>query len=264
MTAHEYYQQGKLREAVGAALDDVKQHPADASKRGFLAELLCFSGDLERADRQLDAVSPQDADAAMEAHQFRHLIRAEQARQQYYTAGRLPEFLKQDITPDLKLHLEAAVLLRAGQSAEAVRLLGDAREERPKLAGTCDGKPFEDICDLDDPTSSFFEVLTAMGDYYWVPMDRVESIEFAPPTRPRDLLWRRAHLTVRDVPDADVYFPVLYGGSAGDTDDAIRLGRATEWRGETGGPVRGVGQRVFLIGDEDRSILELKKLAFSI
>jgi type VI secretion system protein ImpE len=261
MTSHEFYQQGKLREAVGAALDDVKLHPADASKRGFLAELLCFAGAFERADRQLDAVSAQDADAAMEAHQFRHLIRAEQARQQFYIAGRMPEFLKQDITPDLKLHMEAAVLLRAGQTAEAVRLLGEAREQRSKLAGTCDGKAFEDICDLDDLTSSFFEVLTAMGDYYWVPMDRVESIEFAPPTRPRDLLWRRAHLTVRDIPDADVYFPVLYAGSAADATESIRLGRATEWRGENGAPIRGAGQRVFLVGDEDRSILELKKLA---
>jgi type VI secretion system protein ImpE len=262
MTAHQFFQQGKLREAVGAALEDVKLHPADSSKRGFLAELLCFAGDFDRADKQLDAVSPSDADAAMEALQFRHLIRAEQARLQFYTAGRLPEFLKQDITPDLKQHLEAAVLLRAGQITEAVKLLGDAREERLKVAGVCDGKAFEDIFDLDDLTSSFFEVLTAKGDYYWIPMDRVESIEFAPPTRPRDLLWRRAHLMVRDTPDADVYFPVLYGGSAADVNDELRLGRTTEWRGENGAPVRGVGQRVFLVGDEDRPILELKKLAF--
>jgi type VI secretion system protein ImpE len=262
MTAHDHYQKGSLQEAVAAALEDVKQHPTDSGKRGFLAELLCFTGDLERADRQLDAVSQQDPETVMVVDLFRQLIRAEQARQQFYTEGRLPEFLNHDITPDLRLHLEAAVLLRDGLAAEAAGVLAKAQEQRPKVAGTCDGKPFEDLRDLDDLTASFFEVLTSKGDYYWIPIGHVESVEFRPPTRPHDLLWRRAHLIVRGVPDAEVFLPVLYAGTAADANDQIRLGRATEWRGDTGALVRGLGQRVFLAGEEDRPILELQKLTF--
>jgi type VI secretion system protein ImpE len=262
MTAHDHYQKGRLRESVTAALEDVKQHPTDPSKRGFLAELLCLSGDLERADRQLDALGQQDPATVMEVNLFRQLIRAEQARQQFYTEGRLPEFLNQDITPDLRLHLEAAVLLRDGMTAEAADVLGKAKEQQPKVAGICDGKPFEDLCDLDDLTSSFLEVLSSKGEYFWIPLDRIESLEFGSWTRPRDLLWRRAHLIVRAGPDADVYLPVVYAGSAVDANDQIRLGRATEWRGGGGAPVRGLGQRVFLFGEEDRAILELQKLTF--
>lgn len=262
MTAHDYYQKGSLREAVVAALEDVKQHPTDTGKRGFLAELLCFTGDLERADRQLDAVGQQDPEAVMEVSLFRQLIQAEQARQQFYTNGRLPEFLNHEITPDLRLHLEAAVLLRDGLAAEAAGVLAKAQEQRPKVAGTCDGKPFEDLSDLDDLTSSFLEVLTSRGEYFWIPLGQVESIEFGPWTRPRDLLWRRAHLIVRGGPDAEVFLPVLYPGTAADTNDQIRLGRATEWRGASGAPVRGFGQRIFLAGEEDRPILELQKLTF--
>ncbi len=264
MTAHDLYQLGKLGEAVAAALDDVKKHPTDAGKRGFLAELLCLTGDFERADRQLDALSQQDPETLTQVGLFRLLIHAEQSRQQFYSAGRLPEFLDQDITPILRLHLEAAVLLRDGRAAEAAGLLGKAQEERPRIAGTCDGKPFEDFCDLDDLTSSFFEVLTDKGEYFWIPMGRVESVEFAAWTRPRDLVWRRAHMIVRGGPDAEVFLPALYAGSAAAANDQVRLGRATEWLGEAGAPVRGVGQRVFLVGEEDRPILELQKVVFGV
>ncbi len=262
MTAHDFYQAGRLREAVTAALDDVKRHPADVGKRGFLAELLCLSGDWERADRQLDAAGEPDPETLVEITQFRHLIHAEIARQQFFSSGRMPEFLNNDITPDLRMHLEAAVLLRDGKQAEAYEVLARAVEQRPKSAGTCNRTPFEDFCDLDDLTSSFFEVLSSNGGYYWVPFSRIESIEFSAPTHPRDLFWRRAYMIVRDGPDAEVYLPALYAGSASDPDDQIRLGRATEWRGEAGMPVRGFGQRLFLVGENDVSILELKKLTF--
>src|SRR5215510_7733214 len=123
MTAHDLYQQGKLRDAVAAALDEVKQRPADSAKRGFLAELLSISGDLERADRQLDALGLQDPETMVEINLFRQVIRAEQARQQFFAAGRLPEFLNNDITPDLRLHLEASILLREKREAEAAAVL---------------------------------------------------------------------------------------------------------------------------------------------
>jgi type VI secretion system protein ImpE len=262
MTAHEQYQQGKLREAVAAALEDVKKNPADASKRGFLAELLCLSGELDRADRQLDALGQQDPETMMEVSLFRHLIHAEKIRQEVFTSGRLPEFVNKEITPVLRLHLEAAVQVRAGMPAEAAKLLAQAQQERPAVSGTCNGKPFEGFCDLDDMTSSFFEVLTSTGMYYWIPYDRVESLEFGSMTRPRDLMWRCAQMVVREGPDAEVFVPAIYAGSSGDQHDEIRLGRATDWRSEGGAPVRGFGQRVFLMGEEDCPILEIKKLTF--
>jgi protein involved in temperature-dependent protein secretion len=37
----------------------------------------------------------------------------------------------------------------------------------------------------------------------------------------------------------------------------------TDWRGGDGGPVRGTGQRTFLVGEESVSILELKEITFT-
>jgi type VI secretion system protein ImpE len=263
MNAQDHYRAGNLRDAVTAALDDVKHHPTDVGKRGFLCELLCLTGDLERAERQLDVLGQQDPQAQLGVSLFRQLIRAEQARQQFHAVGRVPEFLSEDIAPDLRLRLEASVLLRDGKALQANEVLMRAEEQRPKLTGTADGQPFDDLRDLDDLTASFFEVLTSTGKYYWVPLERVEMVEFRPPAQSRDLLWRSARMTVRGGPDGEVFIPVLYAGSATDPDDRIRLGRMTEWRGGEGAPVRGVGQRMFLVGGEDRPILEFQTLTIN-
>jgi type VI secretion system protein ImpE len=123
------------------------------------------------------------------------------------------------------------------------------------VQGTCDGNPCHDFRDLDDQLSCILEVLTSLGAYYWIPISQVESIEFHEPTRSRDLIWRRTHLSVRDGPDGEVYLPVLYPGAAAEPDDLIRLGRQTDWRGGDAAPVRGVGQRTFLVGDTESDLL---------
>ena len=261
--AQEHYREGRLQEALTAATGDVRQRPTDSGRRTFLCELLCLAGDLERADRQLDALSHQQPDGALSTSLFRQVLRAEQARQQFFTDGRLPELLGPP-PPALKLLLEASIRLREGQTGEAAELLARAEEERPRVTGICDGTAFDDLRDLDDRTASVLEVLTSNGKYYWVPLERVELIEFRPPARPRDLLWRRAHLIVRDGPDGEVFLPTLYAGSQAEPDDRLRLGRATEWRGGDGTPTWGVGQRTLLVGDEARPILEIKEIAVTM
>jgi type VI secretion system protein ImpE len=262
MNARDYYATGQLKDAIAAQLAEVKQHPADSARRGFLCELLCFAGDLERVDLQLDTMGNQEPNLALGISLFRHLVRAEQARQEFYTTGRLPEFLEVP-SPALKLHMQASIALREGKNQEAVQLLAAAEAQRPHPAGSCNGQAFTDLRDLDDLTASFFEVLTSNGKYYWIPTEKVESIEFHPPTRPRDLLWRRVRMIVHGGPDGEVYLPTIYAGSQADPDERMRLGRATDWRQASDAPVRGIGQRTFLVGDEARAILDMKELSFT-
>jgi type VI secretion system protein ImpE len=94
-----------------------------------------------------------------------------------------------------------------------------------------------------------------------VPLEKIERVAFHAPSVPRDLLWRRAQLTCRGGgPDVEVCVPVLYAGAHSEADDTLRLGRMTDWRGGDGVPVRGVGQRTFLVGTADRSVLEIKEI----
>ena len=259
MTPNELFQAGRLDEAVTAAVEAVKKNPTDTAVRGFFCELLCTAGDFERADKQLDVLSQQDPRAQVGISMFRQLIRAETARQQFFSEGRVPEVLEEP-SPVLQLHLEASVHLRDGQKDKAVELLSRAAEQRARVSGVCDGEKFDDFRDMDDLIAPLMEVLTSTGKYFWIPIERVESIEFHKPERPRDLIWRRAHMVVTGGPDGEVFLPTIYAGTHATGDAQLRLGRGTDW--SDGQPVQGHGLRMFLLGDQDKTILQLETIEF--
>lgn len=261
-TGHELYRQGRLADAIAAMNAEVKAHPTDLAARGFLAELLCFDGNHQRVDLLLDQMAGLDASLAVPLALLRQLVRADVARQQFHEEGRLPEFLDAP-TPWVKGYLQASILVREGKLAEAAGVLAAAEAERPRVAGSHDGTDFDDFRDLDDLAPGILEVYTSTGKFFWIPLERVRELEFRPPQRPRDLLWRQAFMLVENGPEGEVYLPALYAGSMRATDEALKLGRATEWVGAEGEPVRGVGQRSFLLGEIDVPMLELGRLTFT-
>lgn len=257
-----HFHAGRLTEAVAAASAAVKKAPADIGARVLLAEMLAFSGNAERADVILDAAADIDPPAAMAVAEFRQLLRAEVARRQLFRDGRVPEFLGEP-TPTQRAALAALVALRSGDAAEAARLAAEGEAARPHAAGTMAGRHFVDLRDADDLLAGSFEVLTTTGKYFWIPIERVASVEFHPPKRPRDLLWRRASMSVHSGPDGDVYIPTTYAPPDGLDDPSLMLGRSTDWVGPETGPVRGVGLRTFLVGDEAATIMELTDITFA-
>lgn len=259
--AKELLEAGNLSEAIQAMNEDVKKHPTDVQRRGFLAELLCAGGRLDRADAQLEVIVQQEPKAAVSAALLRQLIRAETARRDFYAAGRLPEFL--DVPPTyVQSCIEASIHMREKRPDEAMRLLERAEEQRPRPKGTCNGKPFDDLRDLDDMTAGVFEVLTSTGKFYWIPVERARSIEFRKPERLGDLVWRRAAMSVASGPDGEVFLPATYCAAGADLDDRTLLGRVTEWRGGDGAPMRGIGQVSFLVGEESVPIMQLDSVDF--
>jgi type VI secretion system protein ImpE len=153
------------------------------------------------------------------------------------------------------------VALRAGDAAGAERESAAAEAARPRVSGSHGGHAFDDMRDADDLLAASFEVLTTTGKYFWVPFERVQSVEFHAPRRPRDLLWRRASMSVAEGPDGDVYIPAIYAPPEG-ADESLLLGRSTDWVGPESGPVRGLGLRTFLLGEEAATIMELGTLGF--
>lgn len=259
--ATEEFKAGRLADALAAAIDQVRNSPADRGKRMFLAELFCFSGELERADTQLNNLFQPDAPDLMPVTLFRQLVRGETARREVFSKGRMPEFVTQP-PEHVKLHLEASIRARENKPGEAAELLAKAESMRPAISGDCDGVPFNDFRDLDDLIAPVLEVITANGNYYWVPIETVELLEFHKPERTRDLYWRPAHLIVTEGPDGIVYVPALYPHSYGSGDDAVRLGRRTDWSGGENAPYSGAGLREYLVGDGAKSIMEIGTVTF--
>jgi type VI secretion system protein ImpE len=258
------FRAGHLSEAIAAANAAVRKSATDVGARILLAELLVFSGNLERADVMLDASGDLDPMLGVVIAEFRQIIRGEQARRQVFRDGRVPEFLA-DPTAAQRSALAALTAQREGDLAEAGRLAAQAEAERVHPAGSSAGQRFDDLRDADDLLSTCFEVITTTGKYFWVAPETVLSIEFHPPKRPRDLYWRRASMQVSNGPDGEVYLPALYPVDAADPalTDALRLGRATDWHqaGE-GAPVRGMGAVTLLVGEDPMTLMELGTLTF--
>jgi type VI secretion system protein ImpE len=260
-TASTLFRAGRLKPAVEAANAAVRRDPADLSARVLLAELLVFAGNFERADTILDAAQQIDPAVMIGIAEFRQLVRAAIARRQYGREGRVPDFLGEP-TPSLRASLAAQVALRAGDTQEAARRAAEAEELRPRVAGHAGDAPFDDFRDADDLHAGFFEILTTTGKYFWVPTERVASIEFHPPRRARDLAWRRASVSVIAGPDGEVYLPAIYDTDKPDISDELLLGRATDWIAPEEGPALGLGQHVFLIGEEAVAMMDLTTLRF--
>jgi type VI secretion system protein ImpE len=261
LNAKQLLEAGQIEEAIKLMNDEVKRNPTDVHRRGLLAELLCVAGRLERADAQLDLIAQQDTKAALRVALMRQLIRAETARRDFFTSGRLPEFL--DVPPPyIQRYVEASIQIREKHASEAKKLLDQAEELRPKVKGSCNGKPFDDLRDLDDLTAAVFEVLTSTGKFYWIPVERVNSIEFRKPERTCDLIWRRAAMSVTGGPEGEVYVPATYVANGNAASEQALLGRVTEWVGGDGSPMRGVGQVCFLVGDNSVPIMQMETLTF--
>ncbi len=263
MNANELFQAGDLQAAIAAATVDLKAKPTDVAQRLFLAELLWFNGQLDRVEKQLETISMQTTQAAMTLALYRQILRGEVAREQVLREGRPPEIVT-ELPADAKSTLEALLALRLGQQAEAARLLAQAESERQPVSGTCNGREFNEFRDLDDRVAGVLEVITSTGKYYWVPWQNIESLEMEPPKVPLDLIYRRTQIEVIGGPNGEVHVPTRYvAGKDEQLDDALHLGRATDWLGEEGGLVQGRGLRTLLVGDDDMSIMEIETLSFT-
>ena len=230
MTATDLFQAGRLDEAVQALGVDLRSDPTDSKRRTFLFELLCFSGDYDRAEKQLDILADSSHEAAMGSLLYRSALQAERTRRRMFESGEFPH--------------------------------GDA----PPIAGQLDDRNCESIEDADPRLGARLEVFAA-GAYLWIPYEHIASVEIQPPARLRDLLWIPAMLHTgpafkgREL--GEVLLPVLTPLASKQIDGAVRLGRQTEWQEAPNAQFIPAGQKMFLADGEEYPILEVRRLQFS-
>jgi type VI secretion system protein ImpE len=230
--AQDLYREGRLTEAVESLQAHLRDQPADARARTFLFELLCFGGEFERARKQLSALAQESNDTRLGVTFYLAALTAEIDRQTFYEEN--------------------------------------ARAEPPEgtsVSGTCNGKPFIGIRDLDSRLGGALEFLAA-GKYHRIAFRNLVRIEFNAPVQLRDLYWRaaRAETTGQLGSSAidSMLVPVLYPQTFLFDDDQTRLGRATDFALGPSGAEIPCGQRILLIGDEQIPLLEIESLEFDI
>lgn len=252
---------GNLTAAVESALGLVKSNPTVYSARSFLFELSLFSGEWDRADRQLDVIGHQDANAAIGSLIYRQNISAERDRIKFFTEGLRPETPEapSECVNDL---FTANDLIREGKTAEARELLDKVEEERPAFSCTVNGEGFSDFRDYNEPTMCVFEAIVK-DSYVWLPFESVKSITFMEQKSLRDVYWPQATFELNSGTNGELFLPSLYVNSWKHADDQVRLGRTVDWR-EAGDDIFiGEGTRVFTMDGKDKPVLDLKTIEFN-
>lgn len=252
---------GDLGSAVQAALNYVKANPVDHQARTFLFELSLFSGDWERAGRQLDAIGHQDAKAMIGTMIYRQCIEAEKKRARYFSDGLKPEFLT-DVPNYVYGLLTANNRIREGNVDEAREILDQTEEERPAFPCTVNGEAAEDFRDYNDLTAGIMEVIIK-DSYVWVPFEQIEKITINEPQSLRDLFWLQGTMETANGTNGEVFFPLLYVNSFKHDDDKVRLGRMTDWRDMGSEIYQGEGTKLFWVNGEAKPITELKEVIFT-
>jgi type VI secretion system protein ImpE len=259
MTASDLFHAGRLRDAIDAQVAKVKSAPADNPARFFLFELFLFAGDLDRARKQLDVLRYDDPKHSAAVEQYRNALDAEARRRAVFAGNEHPKGLT--AAPEhVRLRVEALPYLARGEYAEARKRLDAANAAVPAVKGTLNDLPIDGLYDADDRLGTVLEVFGTGGVYSWVPLESVASVTLNPPKSPRDVALRPAHVVLHDGLEGDVLLPGLYPGSHEHPDDAVRLGRATEWV-TAGDGHRGAGGKLFLAGDNPVEFVKWQDLA---
>jgi len=229
MNAAQLFHEGKVRQAQQALSEWLRNRPADISQRTFLFELLCFSGDWERAERHLSILAKGDPQKEMGAVLYLSALHAERTRHDMAAKGARPESLAAS-----------------------------------RLCGTLNGQPFHSISDADPAIGTRFEIFAA-GSYSLLAFEHIQSIRIEAPRRLRDTLWTPAIVRTNSSLHAgelgEVLVPVLYPFSWKSPYESVWLGRETRWA-EEHGHEQPAGQKMLLVDDREVPLLEVRELEF--
>ncbi|HMD69984.1 MAG TPA: type VI secretion system accessory protein TagJ [Bryobacteraceae bacterium] len=230
MNSRELYQAGKLDEAVQALGSELRNDPTDLKRRTFLFELLCFTGEYDRAEKQLDILADAGKEAAMGTLLYRSALQAARTRRDMFEKKTFP------------LGAEGAL-----------------------VGGTLNGQAFESIEDADPRIGARLEVFAA-GAYLWLPFEHIASVRMEPPKRLRDTIWIPAILQTgpkcKGLDLGEVLLPVLTPLVEKHPQNSVRLGRETVWE-EADGETVPAGQKLLLVDGEEIPILEVRNLLFA-
>ena len=231
MNAKELFQAGKIEDAIKVLAAELRNDPTDVRSRTFLFELLCFMGELDRAEKQMDILSDISKEAGMGTLLYRSAFQAERLRREMFEKKTFPQTNVEPVTQ--------AIL---------------------------NGTAVETVEDADPRIGPRLEVYAA-GSYLWLPLAHIASIRMEAPKRARDLIWIPAILKTGPkcggLNLGEVMIPALTPFAFRHPDNTVRLGRQTVWEEADGAPAP-VGQKLLLVDGEEFPILEVRTLEFPV
>ncbi len=254
------YEAGKLTEAIAQLKQEVKSDPANVGMRSFLFGLLCFNGDYESAEKQLEVISLQSASSGAGAQVYKNVLRAEKNRNRVFHNELQPEYLKSP-PHQIKNHLDAVKAFERGETEEVLTFLNGAVQKTAPLQGKINGNPFTRFADCHDLLAPILEVIIH-DKYIWLPFEQIKLLQIEQPKTLQDLIWISARFELQDGQVLGGYIPTRYLDSGEHPDDLVKLGRKTDWKSISENLHMGSGQRMFSVDDEEKALLEIQEITF--
>jgi type VI secretion system protein ImpE len=266
MTLHlepkELIRAGRLSEARRHLTNAVKSAPADLGLRTLLFQVLAFCGEWDKAEKQLKVVAEQDPTKETGIQVYLNLVQAERERLEVAKLKRRPAFFPQ-APAYTETYFAAWDKVVAEQFEEADKLFSQIQTQRPTVKGTIDGRSFIGFSDTDSFLSCFLEIIV-QAHYVWVPVESLRELSIPAPKTLFDLIWLPIRMATTDGLSVAGYVPVVYALSSDHENEQVRMGRMTEWIDLGGGFVRGCGQHVYEVGEEEVGILDIREMAFAV
>ena len=232
MTPEQLYEAGRLDEAIEGLNGRLRESPMDSRSRTFLFELLCFTGDYDRAEKHLSILADENPDAKLGGFMYRTAIHASRERVEMFDTRAFPA-------------------------------LGEPPESP---AGTANGEAFSVIEDADPRVGSRLEAYAA-GQYMWIPFKHIAQLVIEPPKRLRDLLWAPARIVtgpeLEDLDLGEILLPVVTPLAFRHEDPLVRLGRRTDVVTADDGEVWPEGAKVLLVDGEPVPLLDVRELVIT-
>lgn len=253
-----------LKEAVSQLEQEIKKQPAVVEKRFFLFQLMAVLGEWERALQQLQTCVKLDKSMAATAHVYGDLVRTEVTRAKVFSGEMPPRFLQEP--PVWCAGVVYALALQAQNRIEdADQARSAAFNQVPECSGTLsvedEQHTFAWLVDADSRLGPILEVVLN-GQYMWLAMSQVHSIEVAPPHDLRDLVWTIAEITLKDGDTVSAFIPTRYPHSE-TADDVARLARSTTWQEVGTTATIGLGQRMWMTDKADFALFDSRKVVFN-
>lgn len=273
MAAIDALRRGDLTDAFEQLKKEVRSKPQDPALRVFLFQLFSIMGQWDRALAQLNVSGQLDPAVEMMVKAYTETLMCERLRAEIFAGKRTPLVLGEPEQWVAAL-IQSFSLRGDGRHDAASRLRDQAFEAAPTTGGTLswrsEGSGSDEVIQADrfqwlaDAEMTLGPVLEAIlnGRYYWVPLNRMESVRIEAPEDLRDLVWLPAQFTWVGGGQQVGFIPTRYFGSENVDDDAVRMARKTQWVAGPDGQEVGQGQRMLATDSGEYSLLDIRLIEF--
>lgn len=249
---------GDPEAALAALSAQVRAKPGDAKLRIFLFQLLCILGDWKRAVTQLKLCAELDPMAIPMAQAYREAIICEVFREKVFAGEKRPLIFGEP-QDWIALQLESLQALAQGRAEQAADLRNQAYDAAPATSGTVNDIAFDWIADADSRLGPVLEAVID-GKYYWIPFNRIATLDLDPPEDLRDKVWMPGRLRFSNEGETVALIPTRYAGTVARGSGAAKLSLATDWVDAGGESWCGIGQRLLSYGEADLALMEVRSL----